>query len=305
VADQAVCYVAADKVLRCAGQIYTNAYGPQFIDTGMKDVEQILLSSTVNSATGNGICVTTANEGAYCMGDYNSWGQFADGTKVATSSFVKWGGLSDTHRLTTGTYDHFCALSDAGEVRCSGYEFGETPVLQPGGPYVSVWDDTFGDLHFNDPGVFRAQSGRAECQVTPGGLKCSGIQPSGMLLGSPGEVVDGGIAKIFQPAGGDIDRACWLSAAGEVHCYSFSLFDPSKPPVTEQRFTSGTVLALAGNYYTNTLCAVYNDGSVWCFGDNKQGKLGNGNTSPLPTETPVLPPGSIDVSCEKSAPSAK
>jgi alpha-tubulin suppressor-like RCC1 family protein len=62
-------------------------------------------------------------------------------------------------------------------------------------------------------------------------------------------------------------------------------------------FTTGTVLAIAGNYYTDSLCAVYNDGSIWCVGSNDQGKLGTGTMTTLQVETMVQPPGSVDTSC--------
>src|SRR5262245_58120019 len=46
VSQNAVCYVAPDDTLRCAGTVYGKKFGPHFTDAGMSGVEQILLSPT-------------------------------------------------------------------------------------------------------------------------------------------------------------------------------------------------------------------------------------------------------------------
>jgi hypothetical protein len=60
----------------------------------------------------------------------------------------------------------------------------------------------------------------------------------------------------------------------------------------------GKVLHLAGHTYSDSLCAIYNDGSIWCIGSNDEGKLGTGDTNPLTVETMVAGPGTALVSCK-------
>ena len=58
------------------------------------------------------------------------------------------------------------------------------------------------------------------------------------------------------------------------------------------------VLYLAGSFYSDSLCAIYKDGAVWCIGSNRNGKLGTGNNLDLSVETMVAPPGSAHVACD-------
>jgi len=46
------------------------------------------------------------------------------------------------------------------------------------------------------------------------------------------------------------------------------------------------------------MCAAYDDGSIWCVGNNDEGKFGTGNNLELNIETEVAPPGSLRMPCE-------
>lgn len=287
VAPDAVCYVDSNSQLKCAGRIYTKTYGSSFVAAGQTGVDQILLSATFNSATGNAICVheVTATGGTvWCFGDANSWGQFGGGVSGPSANWVQWGGpnASKLTRIATGTWDQICALDSNGTVSCSGAGFGTSPVVQgTGSGHRSVWVDTFGNVHIDDPAVFRASAGRAVCKVRTGGLDCEDVP--GVYYGTAGSVVDGNEVMMPPSAGFSV---CWLDSSGRLFCKDGS-----------QHFSTVTVLAFGSSPYTNTLCAAGSDGSLWCVGDNSQGKLGNGNTSALSTDTQVQPPGSLRISC--------
>jgi hypothetical protein len=288
VSDHAVCYGAADDSLRCAGTTYMTNFGTSFVPvTGVGAVDQILLSATFNSATGNAMCVHGLNGSVSCFGDYNSHGEFADGNTSPAPTWVQWNGAGDLHRIATGTWDQICTLSMGGTVSCSGYNFGATPVVK-GMNATSVYVDTFGAVQINDANTLRASNGRTQCFVTAAGLSCFGT-----MYGTAGDVVDGG--QTASAGLGPMQDACWLTSAGKVNCVRYDMMGNAS---NVSYFGTGTVVALAVNFYTSSICAVYNDGSLWCFGDNSKGQLGTGDTSPVVAEKMVQPPGSLRTTCD-------
>jgi hypothetical protein len=283
--DQAFCYLAADNQLKCAGRVYSRTFGSNFVPIGQSSVDQVLLSSTSNSEIGNAMCVHKLDGTAWCMGAPLPSGQFGVGNTNPQPDFVRWGAYTDLMAIATGTWDQLCALRQSGEAVCAGFSFGLTPtrVGTATGP-GSLWVDTSGSPHIDDPSVFRAANARTECTVQSAGLSCGRD-----LFGSPGAVVDG--------TSGSRGSTCWLSSSGTVQCRL-------RRGDVRERFHSGRVLLLAANYYTDSLCAIYNDGSVWCVGDNWQGKLGTGTADSLLVETMVQPPGSALINCS-AAPSSE
>lgn len=181
-------------------------------------------------------------------------------------------------------------MDRAGQVYCSGYGLGDSPLLRDGGKaHTLFWQATTGTLIYDDPSVFRVSAGRTECQVTSSGLLCGRSS-----FGAAGSVVDG--SRVVGAAGaGPESDVCWLTQDGKVSCWRTDRL--GGPGRMEAAFRGGTVLARAANQYTDSMCAVYNDGSLHCVGSNTQGKLGTGDALPLATETMVQPPGTVRIDC--------
>lgn len=273
----AVCYGHQDGTMRCAGRVAQTNFGRIFSRTDQQEVDQILISRSVGFADGiaEGICVHRQDGTAACLGNYNSQGQFGTGNTSPVTSFTRWGTAQNLVALATGTWDSICALTDTGVVLCAGLFFGATPMPQPiVSNNGSLWVTTFGAASVDDDSTFRVSNSVSECRVTAAGGDCLG-QAS---FGIPGEVVDLIIADV--PS-----RFCYLDTAGSVYCRS------------GPKFRGGTVLALSANFDGSALCAVYNDGSLWCVGSNEEGKLGVGEANALPIETQVQPPGSVYIGC--------
>lgn len=292
ISDSALCFAAADGHLKCAGKVGGSNHSA-FTELGAANVDQILMSFD-GSGNGDSVCVKKSDGTAACLGDQNGHGQFGNGNTAAASSFTQWGSQNNLTHLGTGTWDQMCAIDSGGVVRCSGLDFGLSPVTQDGGAtHTHFWIDTTGALQLDDPDVFRAANGRTNCRVTTEGFWC----PSNSFAGPPSAVVDGSLTSTLPEMLDDQD-SCWLSTAGTVQCLRENI-DPDSPDLGTRRlvshFRNGTVLALAANSYTNSMCAVYSDGSLWCVGDNTEGKFGNGNTDPLGAETMVAPPGTVRI----------
>jgi len=289
VGDRAVCYVGSDDDLHCAGAIYTHDYGSTFTALGQTGVDQILIGLTINSATGNSICVHKRAGSIWCMGDGNSLGQFGIGNKSPTATFAQFGSAATTYTRFGGDWNTHCALDAQGHVWCAGNSVqSSTPVALAGSGHVSFWVDEQGTVNLDSTSVLRA-SNWSPCTVQADGLHCNAASAQA-LSGSAGQVVDGGVN---QPPGGMAmgdALVCWLDPAGAAHCGASGIQEvvfAAAPPI----------LALATNFYTDARCAVGNDGSLWCIGSNTHGELGTGNTSPVTTETRVAPPGTVKVTC--------
>jgi hypothetical protein len=286
VGDQVVCYVGVDDDLHCAGNVYTTAFGSSFVAVGKPGVDQITISATVSSATGNSMCIHETSGAIECLGDGNANGAFGNGTTDPSATWTQFGAAHDWARFTA-TNDAHCALDSTQAVYCAGYEFGITPVEQgSGGEHVSVYIDDFGSAHVDDPAVWRASNG-SPCSVQADGLHCNA--PMAESLSGSNGVVDG---TISQAPDGPIDPSpvCWLDETGTVSC--------GVSNISEQEFASASpIVALAGNFYTDTRCAVSDDGSLWCLGTNAHGELGIGSTTAVTTETMVQPPLSVKAQC--------
>jgi len=280
--DHAVCYVGADDDVHCSGSTYTQSYGTGFTALGKTGVDQIILTMTYDSQDGNSICVHERNQTIECFGANNDWGQFGDGTFDNASTWTTFGTGHAWKRFTSMS-QIACAIDDANAVYCAGYGFGSTPV--PVGNGSTVYVGNSGVPQIDDPTVMRAGSHSSYCLVEASGLDCIESWPNN-LTGVAGHVVDG---TTMNAGGTGPSPSCNLDDLGNVHC-SVSL-------ITERQFSARPNVALAGSFYTDTHCAVGNDGSLWCRSSNRQHELGSNIMVSPYYDTQVQPPGSVKVTC--------
>lgn len=263
------CFLAADDQVKCAGVVGGMSYGMTFSSTGVMGAEQIMVMFA-----DNGMCVTRTDHTAMCMGTNTA----ALGTTPA--GFTRWTARSDLAALGSGTWEQLCGITMNGQVYCGGGQYGNPPVSVGTAGQTGLWVNVAGVAQLSDAMVTRPGEGRTDCQVTLDGLRC-GPQIYGP---NNGAVVSGTSVAVppGQPA-----AACWLTSEGSVACSG------SGP-----RFARGKVVLLAASSVTDSMCAIYNDGAVWCRGSNSSGKLGTGTTTSLDVDTMVAPPGSARVRCE-------
>jgi hypothetical protein len=268
------CYLAADDTVKCAGLVGGNNYGMTLQSIGQTGAEQILIMFA-----DNGMCLTRTDRTALCLGSN------VTALGSSTTAFTRWTARTDIAALATGTWEQLCGITTAGQVYCGGaatpMTYGNPPISVGASGQTGLWVDTTGTAKLSDATVVRPSEGRADCQITTAGMRC-GATSYGPLNGS---VVSGtAINTLAMPPVPAL--ACWLLDNGSVAC--------SDGP----RFAAGKVLLLAASHTTDSMCAIYNDGSVWCQGSNANGKLGTGNASPLTAATMVAPPGSARARCE-------
>jgi len=259
----------------------------------------VLLSGDVTfasvSASGQFTCGVTAAGAAYCWGA-NFGGQLGDGTTTSRSTpGLVAGGV--TFAVVDAGWSHTCGLTAAGAAYCWGENFlgqlGDgtttdrlTPVLLVGG--VSFTAVRAGDYH--------------TCGVTAAGAAyCWGNNSDGELgdetttsRSTPG-LVAGGVSFATVSAAGQ-DHTCGLTTAGSVYCWGYNGFGELGDGTTTSRTSPVLVVggvtfaavSARGGVYT---CGVTAAGAAYCWGDNGDGKLGDGTTTSR--TSPVLVSGGV------------
>ena len=238
-------------------------------------------------------CAVTTAGGALCWGN-NGSGQLGNGTVANSSVPAPVSGLSSgVAAMAMGTY-HTCALTTAGGVKC----WGNNSYRQLGNGtttshYVPV------DVTGLSSGVRAITSGfeHACALTTSGGVLCWGNNRYGQFgngtttnssVPVPVTGLSSGVAAIT--AGND--HTCALTTAGGVLCWGYNsngqlgngTTTASSLPVAVTGLSSGVAAIAAGLYHT---CALTTAGSVLCWGNNGDGRLGNGTTSNSSMPIPV------------------
>ena len=204
-------------------------------------------SAEVLSAGTAYTCGIDANGGVRCGGD-NTYGQLGDGSYESHAIPVPVRGLSAGVVAVATSDSRTCALRNDGEVLCWG-------------------DNTRGFLG----------DGTTTHRLVP--TRVAGLGPGS------------GVVSIALNS----DHACALKNDGAVFCWGrndFGILGTGSPgvditapaQVIALGAGSGVVAIAAGFSHT---CAVKADQSVYCWGDNRQGQLGDGTQTLRSTPTPV------------------
>lgn len=275
------CAVAADGALACWG----------IDDHGEKSGAKGLTGIRTVGAGQQHTCVLTRAGDVLCWGS-NVNGQLGDGTKTSRTTPAKVSGLSGVVALSVGL-QHNCVMLATGAVQCWGFneqgQLGNDSTTNALTPVTPVGFSS---------GVASISAGMFHtCAVmNDGSLRCFGADDFGQL-GDGGSaqqnkpVAIGGLPKVKAVSTG-AKHTCALTVEGAVYCFGDntggSVGDGTgatgpviarRTPVPVVGLSSG-VLAIAlpnaGGYHS---CALLADKTLRCWGDNKQGELGDGTTT--------------------------
>ena len=237
-----------------------------------------------------------------CWG-YNSAGQVGDGTNTTRYSPQQVVGLTTGADGLTGGGWHTCVLMKTGGVKC----WGLNSSGQLGNGTFSDSSVPVGVPGFSDGVVAVAAGQRHTCILTSEmGVKCWGSNADGQLgVGNttgPETCWSGACSSapvdVFGLAGGvsnitsGEDFSCALTSSGVVKCWGANThgqlgdgtYAPRNIPVEVAGLPSGARSISAGGYH---VCAVLSDRSIWCWGYNGAGQLGDGTqqSRPVPVQT--------------------
>lgn len=255
-----------------------------------------LTSRVLQIGAGDGhSCALTKRGGVKCWGQ-NDRGQLGDGTNTDRSSPVDVIGLtSGVVQISVGS-GHTCALTTAGGVKCWGQNiWGQLGVLDPSYSDRSTPVDVIG----LGGGVAEVAAGTAQtCALTTAGdVKCWGRSTFGNLgdgtfinrpNSTPVDVIGltGGAVEISAGS----NHVCAIAMGGGVKCWGYNKYGQLGDGTNADRATPVDVVGLdsgvthisAGAWHT---CALTASGGMKCWGENRDGKLGDGTV--IDRNTPV------------------
>lgn len=216
---------------------------------------------------------------------------------------------NDITAIAAGSY-HTCALTDVGGVLCWGRNwFGQLSDGTGGEGDMSTTPVQVSGLERGVTAIATRKS--YTCALTDaGGVLCWGNNASEQLGdgtgGESGDIstipapVDGLESRVTAIAAGGA-HTCVMTDAGGVLCWGRNRFgelgdgtggeygDIITIPVQVSSLESGATAIAAGWGYT---CALTATGSLYCWGENWSGQLGDGttNSSPVPVEVALTEP---------------
>lgn len=254
------------------------------------------LRATLVSAGGFHTCAVSGDS-AVCWGE-NSDGQLGNGGRLDSPFPVTVQGIAGPVEVSSGA-THSCALLPDGTVRCWGRnEFG-----QLGNAAVASSATAVEVSGLSGAVSISAGNSHTCAALEDGTLACWGNNAFGQLgdgsfTRSASPVAVTGLAGAADVSAGGT-HTCALISDGTVRCWGSSLRDQlgnsgiptgtgSLSPV-EVTGLSGAASISAGENHT---CALLDDGSVRCWGDNSSGQLGSfWAASNMPTSSAPLSPG--------------
>jgi len=238
-------------------------------------------------------CVVDSAHTVWCWGA-NDLGQLGNGTRANSARPVQVPGLQNVLAITAGG-DHSCALQDGGGVLCWGAgELGQLGQGRFGDSLVPV------SVQGLTAGVVSVAAGRTHtCAVTDDSkVLCWGSNASGQLsrpVTGADAVASSRLPLLIPGLGGNAvglgagrDHTCVVRAQGAPRCWGANaqgqLGNGTAGAVGTALDVQGVsrgVVAVAGG--ATHSCAILDTGTMFCWGSNTQGELGNGTASADPS----------------------
>jgi alpha-tubulin suppressor-like RCC1 family protein len=311
------CAARADGTAWCWGYNNKGVLGDGTYTDSELPKEVVALGNNVESiSVGGGFVCSVLNDGsAWCWGE-NSTGNLGDGTSTDRPSPVQVKGpggvgyLTGVHSVEPGS-QHTCAILDDTTVWCWGSNFNgelgngnstgrsETPVQVLGENGVGVMTDATKII----AGRYSSCAVKANLTVSCWGLNDYGQLGNGSMTSSatPVKVVGPGGVGILSGVvdiAGDLLHICAVKDTGTVWCWGYNqsgqlgdgtLLDSTVP--VQVRGPGGgdwlyevKAIAAGGTARSGVVaesgstCAIKTDRTVWCWGCNMFGKLGDQTT---------------------------
>jgi alpha-tubulin suppressor-like RCC1 family protein len=319
------CARMTDGTLRCWGNNFAGELGDSTLNNAPVPVEVMTavggppLAGVLDVTAGQAHTCALTNDGSVWCWGYNNYGQLGNGDTMVGQLSVPLQiiGPGKAATIVAGT-SHTCVLNKDATMACWGRndsgQLGNN-IVGPGNCGATAGSSTAatvlsgcGGMPFSSVVAPYAGESHTCTRVTDGTLWCWGDNGSGQLGHGPGagtftptEVLSAVSAPPFMGAvdlalggahtcarKGDNSLFCWgANASGQLGNGTINgsatpvaaLVSPGGAPFTD------VVEVAAGQNHT---CARKSDNSVWCWGSNVSGQLGDGTMTNRFNPVPVL-----------------
>ncbi len=228
----------------------------------------------------NHTCVLRGDGTVWCWGS-NGAGQLGDGTTVDKPTPQPVPGLSAVVEIAAGGV-HTVARKSDGTVWCWGINCGGpslTQVVSLGTSSVAISAGGWHSCALKGDGTLWCWGDNTQGQLGDGQTYASTLVPVQALT------------SVASVTGGYL-HTCARKTDGTLWCWGHNSYGQlgdgttTNHPSPSQVSSLGSSLALMGSGAGRHTCAGKNDNSLWCWGYNAYGQLGNGNSnnSSLPVQ---------------------
>jgi alpha-tubulin suppressor-like RCC1 family protein len=252
------------------------------LETAPIDSDCRRINSAANSLGlgGTTSCQIVASTKVYCWGS-NADGRLGDGTTTNRLQAAQVLTIDGASKVVTGG-GHSCALTQKEKIYCWGLnvsgQLGSGTITSSATPLLIQGLAAPTD-------VFLGGSHSCAVESIDKSVKCWGLNSAGQLgdgttTNRLTPTIISGISDAMSVSAGG-EHSCYLSTSGTVRCWGANTSGQLGDGSTTRRLTPVLVQALdnvkeisaAGVSHT---CALKNDGTVWCWGSNSSGELGDG-----------------------------
>jgi len=289
------CALTSSGGVKCWGDNRAGQLGDGTTDYRSTPVDVKGLTSKVTQiSTGfRQTCALTSSGGVKCWG-YNWYGELGDDTTENKSTPVDVKGLTSKVVQISGGGAHTCALTSSGGVKCWGDnragQLGDDTTENKSTP-VDVKGLTSKVTQIS------ASFGHTCALTSSGGVKCWGYNGAGQLGDGTTDYrstpvdVKGLTSKVTQISAG-FGYTCALTSSGGVKCWGDNEYGELGDDTTENKSTPVDVKGLTSKVVQISgggthICALTDNGGVKCWGDNKDGELGDDTTENKSTPVDV------------------
>ena len=284
--SESACAITTAGGLKCWGSNYHYNLGDGTDNNQTSPVDVIGLTSGVQSValSDYSACAVTVAGGLKCWGDnqFGNLGNGGEGSVVPTPVDVI--GLDSGALSVSPSVFSSCAVTQVGGVKCWGRN--TSGQLGNGSIFSSLVPVDVTGLGSGVANVYVTRVGVVYALMDSGDVKVWGQGYNNV----PEDLASD--AAILVPGNYD---SCLLTRTGGVKCWGYNMEGELGDGTTTYTSTPVDVIGLSSGVSELALgylyaCALMSDGRVKCWGDNREGQLGNGSlvSSSVPVDVTAV-----------------